>query len=398
MDSNKSQKGSFLSIFSNVKKMSSKHTFRLVASEEQSVKKYFPWGIDFGVTSIKIVQLGIIDKKLQLLDLIVEELPRELWNSPLQRKVAINDIFKGLVKQHGIKGEVVTSMPSATAEMTTVDLPPMPEKEISQAVKWELKQSSNIPSEDLTFDYYILGEYNPSDKIQVMIVSCSKKEVIEQVNIIKAANLIPLSVELDCFAVQSLIVHNAQIKKEEIVVLLEFGCRSCSISIVKDNQIYFKRDLEINGNFLTQGILQRCNVSYEQAEDLKRDFGLIGIGGPSETLQGAELDRAMRVNEILWLHIEDLIQEIAYTFKYFTHQFTSGRVRNYDRIIISGGTANLKNFFSFLTSYLGVPVEVIDSLRGVSLSQENILKFGNFKELSPRLSVAMGLSLQDSGL
>lgn len=394
-----SKKKSFFSIFSGVKKISSRHTLRLVNVEKPLVEKFFPWGVDFSVTAVKMVRLGTINKELQLLDVIIEELPQELWNSPLQRKSTVNDIFKRLVKQYRIKGEIVTAVPSAIVEMKPMELPPMPEKEIYPAVKWELKQSSTIPVEELVFDYYIVGGHTvSSDKIEVIVVSCLKKDVIEQINMIKSADLIPLSVEVDCFAVQALISQNNQIKKEEIIVLLEFGCHSCTISIVKDNQVYFKRNLEITGNSLTQGIVQKCNVSYEQAEGLKRNLGLIGMEWPTEALQGPELERAMRVNEILWQHVEDLIQEITYTFKYFTHQFTSGKVKNYDRIVLSGGVANLKNLSSFLMSYLGVPVEVVDPLKGIVLNQDIILKYGNFKELAPRLSVAVGLALQEKEL
>jgi type IV pilus assembly protein PilM len=180
---------------------------------------------------------------------------------------------------------------------------------------------------------------------------------------------------------------------EEVVLFLEFGCHSCSINIIVKNQIYFKRELAINGDSLTQAIAKHCNLSYEDAEGLKQTLGLIGADSSTQDIQTNE--KEVMVNEALWLHLENLIQEIDYTFKYFVHQFTAGRISKFDRIILSGGSANLNRFSAYLNGYLSVPVEIADPLKGIPLSPEIISKSGNLAGLSPRLSVAAGLALRE---
>jgi len=396
-DKKRSFSSVFSGIFSGIRKMLAKQTLRLVSAKEPSVEKLFPFGVDFGATAIKLIQIGIIDSKPQIINLIIEELPLELWDKPLERKKALPEIFKKIVQQNKIKGEAITSLPSSSIQMKTVKLPPMPKDEIDSAVKWEIKQTSTIPLEDLSFDYYTFDEQkiNSSGEVEVIVISCSKKDVFEQINYVQAADLIPVAVDIDSLASVCALIHNSQIKMEEVILFLEFGCHSCSINIIVKNQICFKRELATNGDSLTQAIAKHCNLSYEDAERLKQTLGLIGTDSSTQDMQTNGKETAIMVNEALWLHLENLIQEIDYTFKYFAHQFTAGRISKFDRIILSGGSANLNRFSSYLNGYLSVPVEIADPLKGIPLSPEISSKFGNLAGLSPRLSVAAGLALRE---
>jgi len=391
------KKNSFFSFLSFIKKLPAKHTLKLVSKQKLAIEKSFPLGIDFGITAIKLVQISIIEGKLQITNIIIKEIPLELWNSPLQRKKAIPEILKKIVQEYKIRGGVITSLPSSSVQMKTVKLPPMPKEEIAKAIEWEVKQSSTIDLKDLSFDYYLLDEHKiaPSREIEAMVVSCSKKDVLEQMAMVRAANLTPLAIETDSVAGVCALIHGSQIKMGEVILFLEFGCHSCSISIVMDNNIHFKRELAINGDLLTQAIAKHCNLPYNNAERLKHTYGLMGTNSSRGDLQTPEGESAIMVNEALWLQLENIIQEIDYTFKYFTHQFTSGRISKIDRIIISGGSANLNNFHSYLNSYLNVPVEIADPLRQTPLNSEISSKFDNLESLKPRLSVAMGLALKE---
>lgn len=394
----KRKKGGIFSILSGIRKMPSKQTLRLVSPEEAIVGKCFPFGIDFGSTAIKLLQMGIVDKRPQIVNLIVEELPLELWDKPLERKKAASEILKKIVSDYKIKDEVILALPSSSIQINTVKLPPMPETELDSAVKWEIRQISSIAAEDLAFDYYVFEEKKAdSGEIEAIAVSCSKKEVFEQMSMVSEAGLVPLAVDTASLAGVCALIYNAQIKNEEIVLFLEFGCRSCSISIVVKNQICFKRELAVNGASLTESIAKHCGISSQDAERLKQSMGLIytETDKSAEPAGTGEKEMAVMVNEALWLHLENLIQEIDYTFKYFAHQFTAGRINKFDRIILSGGSANLSHFCAYLNNYLGVAVEIADPLKDILLNPKIKSKFDNLNNLSPRLSVAAGLALRE---
>jgi type IV pilus assembly protein PilM len=227
---------------------------------------------------------------------------------------------------------------------------------------------------------------------------CAKKDVVDQMSVAQAANLLPFAVETDSFASVCALVHSGQIKKEEAVLFLDFGCQGCCVSIVINKQIWFKRDLAVSGDSLTQSIAKRCEVSYEEAECLKQKFGLINTLVSQEENSTSEHETAAKVNEALWLHLENLIQEVDYTSKYFSHQFTGGEVTKFDKVILSGGLAGLNNFSTYLYSYLGLPVEVADPLRGIEIDAAVSAKYENIAQISPRLTAVIGLALRDVSL
>ncbi|MFH1397737.1 MAG: type IV pilus assembly protein PilM [Candidatus Omnitrophota bacterium] len=384
-------------IFSGVKRMPAEHTLRLVSSKGQVSEKYFASGVDFGFSAIKLAQIGIINRKPQIINLIIEELPGDLKDHPQERKKVVTEIFKKIVQENRIKGEVVSSMPSSLVQIKKIRLPSMPSDEVTAAVKWEMKQSSPISLDDLAFDYYILEQQKSalSNGIEVMTISCSKKDVLEQIAVIEVANLVPQAIEVDYLAAVRLAVRSMQIKKEEAVLFLEFGCHSCSLSIIINSQVCFKRDLAISGDTLTQAIVEHNKVSYSEAERLKKSLGLIGADAASQLdLDDATKESAIVTNEALWLHLENLIQEIDYTFKYFSHQLIDNMITKFDRIILSGGSTNLARFSAYLNTCLGVPVELIDPLREIYLGPEFKSKFADLSSLAPRLSVAVGLAIR----
>ena len=74
------------SIFSGIRQIPSEYTLKLIQAKDHDFAALSPFGVDVGVTAIRFAQVAIIEGKPQLIDLIVEDLPPELWGNPLQRK------------------------------------------------------------------------------------------------------------------------------------------------------------------------------------------------------------------------------------------------------------------------------------------------------------------------
>ncbi len=393
----KPKKNILSSIFSGVRIMPSRHTLKLTSSSEDPERRDLAFGVDFGTTAIKIIQISVIKQVPQVERLIVENIPLDLQTNPRDWKKVSAEIFKKIIVSHKIKGRMVASLPASLTQVRTIILPQMPPDEMRKAVQWDIKQS-NPGAGDFSFDFYVLEDLAGSGgDIKVVAVSCDKKEVVDILSLMQSLNLTPAAVDLNPQATVAALVHNGQIDNNQVVIVLEFGCNNCSLNVVINNQIYLTRDLAVSGRSLTQAISDHRQISFEEAERLKTTLGLMG----SEAAGNSEINEAaaIAVNEALWLHLENLIQEIDYTFKFFLHQvMLMSRANKLDKIILSGGSANLNRFSSYLSSYLSVPVEVANPLKGLVLSpavEEQLLTdtTQNFDSLAPRLSVAAGLAL-----
>jgi type IV pilus assembly protein PilM len=394
------------SLFSGFKRLPSEETLRLVSIEGDVVTKRFPAGIDFGATAIKLVQLGQSSGGAQIVDLAIQDLPFELSNNPKERKKALPEILKKMVVEHKIKGPVISALPSSQIQMKIIKLPPMPLEEVTQAVKWEIQQTTTANIDDLSFDYYLLTDESAIAKdtpLDILVTSCLKKDVLELVSLIQSADLACVAMETNPLAVVSSLIHNSQIKTGEVALVLEFGGSSSSVNIVMNNKLYFSRELAVNGNYLTKAIEEHCQFSTQEAENIKKACGLAASetllthveNGANAQRQDASTERAIKVNEALWLHLENLIQEIDYTFKYFSYQVTQSSISKFDKIILSGGSANLTRFPEYLSTYLNTPVEIASPFKNIPLHPELKFNENSLTLLQPAFSVAMGLALRE---
>ena len=69
--------------------------------------------------------------------------------------------------------------------------------------------------------------------------------------------------------------------------------------------------------------------------------------------------------------------------------------RSVDRLILTGGSASLNNFGSFLQSELQVPVEIADPLRGLSVASKHYDP-SYLKTIAPMFTVAVGLAARSA--
>jgi Tfp pilus assembly PilM family ATPase len=115
-------------------------------------------------------------------------------------------------------------------------------------------------------------------------------------------------------------------------------------------------------------------VDFERAEALKRNFGLErkGINGK-------------KICEITIPLADIIVSEIEKMMRYYSSK-RDGQVK---KIILTGGSANLKGLDSYVSKKLGLAVERGNPWKG--LSYPNSLS-PVLREIAPSFSVAVGLA------
>lgn len=394
----KFKKNILSSILSGIRVMPSSRTLKFTPSQGKQASRHFAIGLDFGSTALKFLQINLKDGKPHICNFIFEKIPEDILPGSAEWQKKVGEILRNTVQNHKLKGQVVVALPTSLVRMNMITLPKMPLEELGAAVEWDFKQNNSGSLEGFVFDYYMLEAKEESlDEIKVMTISSLKEDVFRYLSVLQESGLSPLAVDINSQAVVCALINSSQINKDEVTLVLEFGCNYCSLNVVINNQVYLARDLAVNGRSLTQAISEQLHVSYEEANSLKQKYGLMGTDSHPEADYDASA--ASAVNQALWLQLENLIQEIDYTFKFFLHQIIMGPQEfKLSKIILSGGSANLNMFSSYLSSYLGVPVERADPFKGVTFESEAEAQLysselnESFDFIAPRLSVAMGLA------
>lgn len=128
----------------------------------------------------------------------------------------------------------------------------------------------------------------------------------------------------------------------------------------------------MGGEQVTRRLERELNLSYEEAEKVKREKGLGAEEGPQAIIKN-EIDR--------------FIVEIQRSIDYYRAQFREGVFK---KVILMGGGALLPGFSDYFGSYFDAEMEIDDPLAEI-IGTESV---GSIRAIAPRFSSGIGLALR----
>ena len=357
------------------------------------IKKRFPFGLDIGTNSIKILQFALTrDGKMKIINLTIEELPKEAQgHNPETRQRLLPGILKKIANEKGLKGSCFSIAPHSSFKINLIKLPQMPESEIDRALRWEIRQTVRVDLDEVFLDYVVLEGQKAKflgDQIGVLAVYVPKKDIFEHCALLESAGFPPLAIDIEPLADLAVLNYTKKAVADEAVLCLDFGAGKTSLSIIYNNALISTRLFNVTGNSLTKAVSEYCSISWEEAELLKKSFGLATAGTEQTTTDSS--DKAIQVKNAILPLLENMAQDIEHTFKSFSYQVTQSQITRFEKIILSGGSATLKGLLPFLHNRLKADVQIINSLANFDSLEEPF----RGDDFSCRLNVALGLALR----
>ena len=348
-------------------------------SSTSVIKKILPFGLDIGTDSIKIVQLGYDrDGAVKIINQAVEELPKEARIDPKERAHLLPQVLKKIVDEKGLKGNCFATAPPASVKIDLIRLPQMPPDEIDKALRWEIRQTAQVDLSETSLDYVILegqGTKFTSNQINILAITAPKKDIFEHLALLESVGLNPLAIDIGALADLASLDYARKLNQDEVVLFLDFGAGKTSLHIIYNKELISTRDFNVTGNSLTKAVSDYCQLPWEEAEGMKKTLAL-NISGTEENIN-QPVNKTTQVKNAILPLLENMVQDIEHTFKYFSYQVTQSQITRFDKIILSGGSSILSGFGPFLRSRLNAEVEILA-----------------IDELGPRLNVALGLALR----
>jgi type IV pilus assembly protein PilM len=260
-------------------------------------------------------------------------------------------------------------------------MPAMPEEDLAEQIQWEAEQYIPFDINDVRLDYVVLSEGEPGrDNMDVLLVAVKRDKVNDYVSVISQTGKSPALVDVDVFAIQNAYEANYDLDPRRVVALINIGAGVTNINILSRGSTVFWRDIGSGGNQFTEALQREFNLSFEQAERLKRGE-TVDRYGPAE---------ARRVLDAV---SGDLATELQKTFDFFAATSSEGPV---DELVLSGGGALTPNLQQVLRDRFGLPVEMMDPLRRVSFRESDFDRAW-LSSISPMLAVAVGLAVRKVG-
>jgi type IV pilus assembly protein PilM len=320
-------------------------------------------GLDIGSHSIKLVGLKMTSKGPHLTCLGMKEIPPGKDKEDVK---TFSEILKALIEEVGLKTKKVNLVVSGSGvQIKRISVPSLPKAELKEAVRWEIKNHLPFPVETAEIDFHILNEYVEDNvkKLNLMVVACPKHLIDRTLSIAEGAGLQPVHLDVGPFALWNILLEFGDVKKGETVALIDLGAEKTGIYLFKDGILQFSREVTPAGADITRAIMEGIGsegepeLIYERAEGLKQEMGI-----PSEPYQERTGNKSTSLSKISFLVrpvLERLSAEIGRSLDYYRTQFNEERI---DRLLLTGGGANLKNIVSYLAGELRLPVEHFNPL------------------------------------
>ena len=352
-------------------------------------------GVDVGTSSVKVVELERENEHLKLANYgIVDgsDFFRETLdgsNTPLGLKMSENDVagvLKRLLESAHIKTRsAVMSIPIFSSFLTVMDLPNLSAKELESAVPFEARSYIPVPLAEVVLDWLIIPADSASselvsttseqkrNKIAILLIAVPKEVISKYQRIAVAAGLELKALESESFSLARSLVGADQ----GTVMLVDMGGRSANLTIINRGFILISHSADISGREITKAVTHSLNVAPARAEELKKMSGVV----QTSTEKG--------LAQVITPFIDKLIGEIermdSLLVKKISHKA--------EKIILTGGTANLPGITEYLSRRLGVEVIIGNPLTKIKFNTELEPVFR--RELSPALAVAVGLAMRE---
>jgi type IV pilus assembly protein PilM len=335
-------------------------------------------GLDIGSSSVKAVELRRTKGGFEVVHAGLEPLASDtVVDGAIMDALSVSDSISKIFSHQKIKTRnVATSVSGHSVIVKKIPLPPMTDEELEESIQWEAEQHIPFDISDVNLDYQILNASESAATTDVLLVAVKKDKILNHTNVITQAGKIPMVVDIDAFAIQNAFESNYHPASNATVALLNIGASIMNIVMTKGGTPMFTRDVSVGGNQFTDALQKDMNLSFEEAEQVKKGKSIEGVQNES-------------VSSLMQSVSEVLLLEVQKTFDFF-RATTSGE--QLQRVYVSGGCARVEGFLDLLQGRLGLPVEMLDPFKNIAFGKN--VDLIQLDESAPSMAVAVGLALR----
>jgi len=343
-------------------------------------------GVDIGTTSVKVVEVERGERKPRLVNYALLESQNSLARANTAFQTSSLKLFDQeitellsltLKKLRPKTTTAVASLPSFSAFMAVLKLPKLSPAELSKSITFQARQYVPLPLEEVALDWLTVGNYTDEKGVayqQVLLISVPQEHIRKYQHIFKAAGLTLVALEIEGLSLVRSLIGNDPTP----TCIVDIGSRSTAIVIADKGQLTFTAQSDFAGATLSQAVAGSLNINPVRAEELKRERGIIGTGSNYE------------LSTIMLPFLDGILSEVKRAE--FSYQGQFPQAAKIERIILSGGGANLLGIEKYVSRELGLPTVKAAPL--LQFEYQTALE-SVVPELNPLLGVALGLTLRE---
>ncbi len=338
-------------------------------------------GVDISSTSVKLLEVSRTGSGYRVESHAVEPLPAEaVAEKVIQDVEAVGEAVRKAVKASGAKTkDAAVAVPGAAVITKLITMPAgLGEEEMEAQIQTEAEQYIPYPLEEINLDFEVQGPSAESDNTVDVLLAASKSENVEMRSSavalgglnVKAVDVEPYTIEHVCQAAPEMLPDGGV---DRTIAVIDVGATVTSLNVINDRELVYTREQPFGGKQLTEEIMRRYGLSYEDAGRVKKHGGLPDNYEP----------------DVLEPFKNTMAQQVSRFLQFF---FSSSDYENVDQILLCGGCAAIDGIDEFIESHIGTPTVVGNPFQemafGSRINRQNLVADG------PSLMIACGLAVR----
>jgi type IV pilus assembly protein PilM len=336
--------------------------------------------VDISSTAVKLLQLSQSGGRYRVEHYAVEPLPP---NAVVEKNIveveAVGEAIKRALARSGSRVKTAAAAVAGSAVITKVV--PMQagltDEEMEDQVQVDASQYIPYPIEEVSLDFEVLGPVKDSpDMVQVLLAASRTENVDVRVAALDLGGLQAKVVDVEAFAMENafrLIADQLSVANDALVALVDVGATMTTLNVLRGERSIYTREQVFGGKQLTDEVMRRYGLSYEEAGLAKRQ------GGLPESYEV----------EVLETFKEAMVQQVSRLLQFF---YAGSEFNRVDQIVLAGGCASIPGVAEMVEEQLGVLTAVANPLANMSLS--NRVQAQSLAQDAPSLMIACGLALR----
>ncbi len=344
-------------------------------------------GIDISSTSVKVVELSQTDSGYRVESLAVEPLPSNaVTEKNIQDIEAVGESLVKALKKSGSKCKLTAlAVPGSSVITKIITMPgSLSDAELESQIELEADQYIPYPLEEINLDFQVMGPTQNNPETVDILLAASRSENVEmRTAVAEIAGLTAKLVDVEAYTIEkatSLIIPQTRYTDDNnndtdsfVIAVLDVGATMTSLNVIENGELIYTREQAFGGKQLTEEIMRRYGLAYEEAGRLKKAGGL-----PDNYIP-----------EVLEPFKENMAQQVSRFLQFF---YTAGQHESVDMIALAGGCASIPGIDELISTQLGIETIIANPFAQMDLS--NKVNSQALSNDAPALMIACGLAMR----
>lgn len=296
------------------------------------------FGLDVSESSIKAMQLVAGKQGFSAHGFAKTDIPPGIIAN---HSIVNPDKLAGYIQKTLAEGKidskyVVASIPEAKSFVRVINLPQMDEKQIETAVPFEFEQNIPIPVDQVYFDWQILNK--PADGYELLVTATPKDYIDSLIDVLKKLKLKPVAFELESQAAARALLDADNLDSSNLII--DISELQSSLMLVSKNELQYTSSIPIGGKTFTESIARNLGISAPEAEQAKREQGLVADS------------KKRNIRQAILPVLDSIVDEIRNVMRFYDEHYKNHLPLK--EVIVCGGGAKLLGLSDYVAARLNL--------------------------------------------